>query len=128
MQRHARSTVSLFLFVALVVTTTTAAQRQGGQGSAAAQGGSGAPGTGRQGGFGQGGLGQGGPGPFGRGGFNREPVVGTATIRGRVVASDTGAPVRRAQVRAQGVGAPRLTSTDANGNFELRDLPAGRWT
>jgi hypothetical protein len=38
--------------------------------------------------------------------------------------------VRRAQVRANVGGMPgaRVTSTDAQGRFELRDLPAGRWT
>jgi hypothetical protein len=54
---------------------------------------------------------------------------GTATIRG-LVASDTGTPVRRAIVRANAAGMPgaRVTSTDADGRFELRDLPAGRYT
>jgi len=105
----------LALFVVLLLATASLpqAQRQGG----GAPGGGNAP-QGRQGGL----------GPFGRGGFNREPVTGTATIRGRVIASDTGAPIRRAQVRAQGVGPPRLASTDGNGSFELRDMPAGRWT
>ena len=55
--------------------------------------------------------------------------AGTSVIRG-VVTSDAGGPVRRAQVRANVGGMPgaRLTSTDAQGRFELRDLPAGRWT
>jgi hypothetical protein len=37
--------------------------------------------------------------------------------------------VRRAQVRATagGAGVARLASTDAEGRFELRDLPAGQW-
>lgn len=55
--------------------------------------------------------------------------AGTAVIRGRVVAADTGQPVRRVQVRAysgDGRGS-RMASTDAEGRFELRDLPAGRW-
>jgi len=106
-----RRSFALALVVALALTSAAEAQRQGGPAGGAGQG--------RQGGF----------GPFGgRGGFNREPVLGTATIRGRVVALDNGAPMRRAQVRAQGVGPPRLVSTDGNGNFELRDMPAGRWT
>lgn len=55
--------------------------------------------------------------------------TGTARIRGRVVAADTGQPLRKAQVRAT---APDLrenrgTSTDADGRFELKDLPAGRY-
>jgi hypothetical protein len=54
---------------------------------------------------------------------------GTAVIRG-IVTSDTGTPVRRAQVRANVGGQPgaRTTATDVDGRFELRDLPAGRWT
>jgi hypothetical protein len=105
----------LVLFVVLMLATASvpSAQRQGG-----GVAGGGNAGQGRQGGF----------GPQGRGGFNREPAIGTATIRGRVIASDTGAPIRRAQVRAQGVGPPRLATTDGNGSFELRDMPAGRWT
>jgi hypothetical protein len=55
--------------------------------------------------------------------------AGTSVIRG-VITSDAGGPVRRAQVRANVSGMPgaRVTSTDAQGRFELRDLPAGRWT
>ena len=66
-------------------------------------------------------------GDFLRGRFDLP--AGTAVIRG-VVMSDTGTPVRRAQVRANIGGMPgaRVTSTDADGRFELRDLPAGRWT
>ena len=59
----------------------------------------------------------------------REMPTGTAVIRGTVVAADNGSPIRRAQVRASGQGVPpRLASTDAHGRFELRDLPAGRYT
>ena len=59
----------------------------------------------------------------------RETPTGTAVIRGRIVAADTGAPIRRAQVRvfSPEVRDSRGTSTDAQGRFELRDLPAGRW-
>ena len=58
-----------------------------------------------------------------------DQVAGTAIIRGRVLAADSGTPVRRAQVRAQAgeLRANRLVSTDAQGRFELKDLPAGRW-
>jgi hypothetical protein len=47
-----------------------------------------------------------------------------------VVALDTGAPVRRAQVRvtAQNVRDARLATTDAQGRFEIRELAAGRYT
>lgn len=59
----------------------------------------------------------------------RETPTGTSVIRGRVVAADTGAPIRRAQVRAMAgeIRESRMASTDAQGRFELRDLPAGRW-
>ena len=47
-------------------------------------------------------------------------------IRGRVVSADTGTPVRRAQVQATFRGqSARIALTDADGRFELRDLPAG---
>jgi hypothetical protein len=76
-----------------------------------------------------------GPGGGGAGRFFRgrgELPAGTAVIRGRVT-SDTGSPVRRAQVRANFAGMPgpgggRVVSTDADGRFELRDLPAGQWS
>jgi protocatechuate 3,4-dioxygenase beta subunit len=59
---------------------------------------------------------------------NEEPR-GTAVIRGVVVAADTGGPIRRAQVRVSGQGdGSRLATTDAQGRFEVRDLPAGRYT
>ena len=58
------------------------------------------------------------------------PPKGTAVIKGQVTAGGTGAPVRRAQVRAmsmEGRGGG-VTSTDNNGLFEIKDLPAGRFT
>jgi protocatechuate 3,4-dioxygenase beta subunit len=58
----------------------------------------------------------------------REPKTGTSRMRGRVVASDTGSPVRRAQVRISGPDIGTKTAmTDAQGRFEFRDLPAGRF-
>jgi Carboxypeptidase regulatory-like domain len=55
--------------------------------------------------------------------------TGTARLRGRVVAAQTGAPLRRAQV--QGFAAEgqvrRTTTTDADGRYEFADLPAGRF-
>lgn len=59
-----------------------------------------------------------------------DPQKGTAIIRGYVVAAETGNPLRRAQVRAvgmsgQGVG---MAQTDAQGRFEITQLPAGRYT
>src|SRR5207244_9559448 len=97
-------------------------QRQGGAGGGA-QGGA----------FGQGGGGRNGqlpPRDQTGGNATGDQAAGTAIIRGRVVSSDNGTPVRRAQVRAQSgeLRANRLVSTDANGRFEFKDLPAGRWT
>jgi hypothetical protein len=55
---------------------------------------------------------------------------GTAVIRGRVVASDTGRPIRRAQVRVMGaeLREGRTVDTDANGAFVIDELRAGRYT
>lgn len=58
------------------------------------------------------------------------PPKGTAVIKGQVRADVTGAPVRRAQVRAMsmdGRGGGGVTSTDANGNYEIKELAAGRY-
>ena len=58
----------------------------------------------------------------------RQFKTGTARIRGRVIAADTGAGLRRVQVRIAGPDVQsRLTMTDADGRFEFRDLPAGRF-
>jgi len=58
-----------------------------------------------------------------------EPT-GTAMIRGRVVAGDTGSPLRRAQVRLSSseVRGGRVAQTDGDGRYEFRELPAGRYT
>ena len=61
---------------------------------------------------------------------------GTATLRGRVYAADTGQPLRKAQVRITSNAQPaqgqppenRLTTTDASGNYEFRELRAGRYS
>jgi hypothetical protein len=61
----------------------------------------------------------------------RDPVQkGTASIKGRVTAADTGRPLRRVQIR---LSAPELTearssSTNLQGAYEFADLPAGRYT
>ena len=58
------------------------------------------------------------------------PPKGTAVLRGFVTAAGTGAPVRRAQVRAmsqEGRGGG-VTSTDSEGRFEIKDLAAGRYS
>ena len=55
---------------------------------------------------------------------------GTSRLRGRVIAAETGAPLRRAQVRvsAAAIRLTRMTSTDADGRYEVIDLPPGRYT
>jgi hypothetical protein len=62
------------------------------------------------------------------GAVSPEPA-GTARIRGRVVAADSGAPLRRAQVRlsAAELRVNRSATTDADGRYEFPDLPAGRY-
>lgn len=59
----------------------------------------------------------------------RDVKTGTGRIRGRLVSADTGAPVRRAQVRLSGTDVmPKSTTTDNEGAYEFRDLPAGQFT
>src|SRR3954463_3010870 len=59
----------------------------------------------------------------------RQAKTGTGRLRGRVVAGDTGAIVRRAQVRISGPDIGTKTAlTDTQGRYEFRDLPAGRFT
>ena len=58
--------------------------------------------------------------------------VGTGVIRGRVVRADTGEPLRRVQVRVDewstnDLSGPAATMTDAEGRYELKELPAGRY-
>jgi hypothetical protein len=56
---------------------------------------------------------------------------GTAIVRGRIVAADTGKPLRRAPVTMTApelAGEPRNTSTDADGRYEFTDMPGGRFT
>ena len=58
----------------------------------------------------------------------RVSKTGTARLRGRVIAAETGGPVRRAQVRISGQDIGSKTAiTDADGRFEFRDLPGGRF-
>jgi len=52
----------------------------------------------------------------------------TASISGRVT-SETGAPLRRAEIRATSNGGlTRFTTTDTDGRYVVRDLPAGAFT
>ena len=57
------------------------------------------------------------------------PPSGTGRIRGRVVAADTGAPLRRAQVHlgSSESRVNRTVSTDAEGRFDVTDLPDGSY-
>jgi hypothetical protein len=73
-----------------------------------------------------------GPGP-GSGAPPRDPSArpapekGTAVVRGRVVALDTGLPLRRARVMLfVASGQPRVALTDAEGTFTFSQVPAGR--
>jgi len=74
-------------------------------------------------------------GPGGEGGPmqilppGRQAKTGTSRVRGRVVAIDTGSALRRAQVRISGpdIGTKNAL-TDAQGRYEFRELPAGRFT
>src|SRR3954462_4030757 len=59
----------------------------------------------------------------------RQAKSGTGRLRGRVLAADTGAIVRRAQVRISSADIGTKTAfTDAQGRYEFKDLPAGRFT
>ena len=77
------------------------------------------------------------PGPAGRGQRPARAVPpradaprGTSILRGQIVAADNGSPIRRAQVRVTAPDAreARVATTDAQGRFEIRELPAGRYT
>jgi protocatechuate 3,4-dioxygenase beta subunit len=54
---------------------------------------------------------------------------GTAVLRGRVFTADTGQPIRKAIVRLSSpeLREGRVTTTDADGRYELKELPAGRY-
>jgi len=61
---------------------------------------------------------------------NASSKPGTAVIRGRVLAADTGQALRKVFIRA---GSPemregRVATTDVDGRYELKELPAGRYT
>ena len=55
---------------------------------------------------------------------------GTALLRGRVFAADSGQPLRKAQVRifANEIRENRMASTDESGVYEFKEVRAGRYT
>lgn len=60
-----------------------------------------------------------------------EPApTGTSVIRGRVVGAESGQPLRGARVTlsAPGLRESRAALTDGQGAYEIKDLPAGRYT
>lgn len=58
-----------------------------------------------------------------------DPQKGTSILRGYVVAAGTGQPLRRALVRAMSQEGRNsgMALTDAQGRFEIADLPGGRY-
>ena len=59
-----------------------------------------------------------------------EAPRGTSILRGQIMAAESGSPIRRAQVRVTSPDAreSRVATTDGQGRFEIKELPAGRYT
>jgi hypothetical protein len=58
----------------------------------------------------------------------QRPTTGTARIRGRIAAAAGNTPLRRAQITLVATNNPQLrraTTTDADGRYEIVELPAG---
>jgi carboxypeptidase family protein len=53
---------------------------------------------------------------------------GSAILSGRVLAADTGRPMKRARVLVSGGGRPRAVTTDELGRYQVSGLPAGTYT
>jgi len=55
---------------------------------------------------------------------------GSAVLRGRVFAADTGQPLRKAVVRANSpeLREGRVATTDEQGRYEMKEMPAGRFS
>jgi protocatechuate 3,4-dioxygenase beta subunit len=79
--------------------------------------------------------------PAGPPAITAQPMHATAVLRGHVLAGDTGQPLRQARLILMpidgrggtsggtvGGSTNHVTMTDANGAYEFRDLPAGRYT
>jgi hypothetical protein len=60
----------------------------------------------------------------------KAPKAATGVIRGRVVAADNGAPLRRARLVLSAPGQQKTSSAtaDLQGRYEFTELPAGRYT
>lgn len=106
------------LFALLLATASTSAFAQGGGpgGQAGPPQGAGAAGRGQR--------------PMRAQPARDDAPRGTSIIRGQIVAADSGTPIRRAQVRISSPDAreSRVATTDAQGRFEIKELPAGRYT
>ena len=77
------------------------------------------------------GRGPGAPGAGRRGASPQRDVAvpsGSAIISGRVIAADTGRPLKRARVVAGGGGRPHAASTDEQGRYRITGLAAGSYT
>jgi len=62
-------------------------------------------------------------------GMGRQMKTGKGRISGRVTTADSGAPVRRAQVRISGAEVlSKSAITDNEGHYDFRDLPAGKYS
>ena len=54
---------------------------------------------------------------------------GSAVVKGQITAADTGKPLRRARITVTGepLATPKSTSTNVRGEYEIKELPAGRY-